>query len=159
VALQEGLGFKVVTDGELRRNTYIDFVLDGITGVRLEWQVLNQSGGYRDAKARPPRPPRPCRPCSIGSSVRPIRPAPRTSNSKIGHQGVGQGDDRGPASSTFSPGRAAISKTSIPRFDEFWADLIAAYHGELRHLHAAGCTYVQFDETSLIKLVDPEIRA
>jgi methionine synthase II (cobalamin-independent) len=47
VALQERLGFKLVTDGELRRNTYIDLVLDGMTGVRLEWQVRDQSGGYR----------------------------------------------------------------------------------------------------------------
>src|ERR1700679_2671837 len=58
IALQERLGFKVVTDGELRRNTYIDFVLEGITGVRLEWQVPPPAG-YRDAKGDAAQTPRP----------------------------------------------------------------------------------------------------
>src|SRR5215471_5019514 len=47
VALQERLGFEAVTDGELRRKTYMDFITDGISGVRIEWVVQAGVGGYR----------------------------------------------------------------------------------------------------------------
>jgi 5-methyltetrahydropteroyltriglutamate--homocysteine methyltransferase len=160
VALQERLGFKVVTDGELRRNTYIDFVLEGITGVRLEWQVLDQSGGYRDAKGEAAKTPRP-----VPTVFDRIKRSPNSAGAKDFQflksiaTTSGKATIAGPAVIHFFAGRAAISKEVYPRLDEFWADLIAAYDGELRHLHAAGCTYIQFDETSLIKLVDPEIRA
>ncbi len=43
--------------------------------------------------------------------------------------------------------------------DQFWSDLIEVYRQELAALHAAGCTYLQIDETSLVKFGDPEIRA
>jgi 5-methyltetrahydropteroyltriglutamate--homocysteine methyltransferase len=42
--------------------------------------------------------------------------------------------------------------------DAFWADLTAAYAEEVRRLGDAGCTYLQFDDTSLAYLNDPEQR-
>lgn len=48
VALQQRVGLPVITDGELRRETYIDFILKGVTGVRLEWKVTNAKGSYRN---------------------------------------------------------------------------------------------------------------
>jgi Methionine synthase II (cobalamin-independent) len=33
--------------------------------------------------------------------------------------------------------------------EEFWADLAAAYADEVRRLSELGCTYLQFDDTSL----------
>jgi 5-methyltetrahydropteroyltriglutamate--homocysteine methyltransferase len=35
VELQQRVGLKAVTDGELRRATYVDFVATGLTGVRI----------------------------------------------------------------------------------------------------------------------------
>jgi 5-methyltetrahydropteroyltriglutamate--homocysteine methyltransferase len=39
--------------------------------------------------------------------------------------------------------------------EEFFRDLIDIYHKELTALHAAGCRYVQFDDTVLSYLADP----
>ena len=41
---------------------------------------------------------------------------------------------------------------------EFWADLTAAYAEEVRRLGEQGCTYLQFDDTSLAYLNDPHQR-
>ena len=53
----------------------------------------------------------------------------------------------GPAFIHYRAGREHISRTVYPDLDEFWADLVAAYHAEMRSLAAAGCTYLQIDET------------
>ena len=59
----------------------------------------------------------------------------------------------------YRGGRAAIDENVYPDLDEFWADLVAAYREEVRRLGALGCTYLQFDDTSLAYLNDPEQRA
>jgi 5-methyltetrahydropteroyltriglutamate--homocysteine methyltransferase len=46
-----------------------------------------------------------------------------------------------------------------PDMEEFWADLAAAYADEVRRLGELGCTYLQFDDTSLAYLNDPAQRA
>ena len=42
--------------------------------------------------------------------------------------------------------------------DAFWADLTAAYSDEVRRLGELGCTYLQFDDTSLAYMNDPHQR-
>jgi 5-methyltetrahydropteroyltriglutamate--homocysteine methyltransferase len=42
--------------------------------------------------------------------------------------------------------------------DEFWSDLVSAYREEVRRLGELGCTYLQFDDTSLAYLNDPKQR-
>jgi 5-methyltetrahydropteroyltriglutamate--homocysteine methyltransferase len=42
--------------------------------------------------------------------------------------------------------------------EQFWADLAAAYADEVARLGALGCTYLQFDDTSLAYLNDPHQR-
>ena len=42
--------------------------------------------------------------------------------------------------------------------EEFWSDLCATYADELRALGELGCTYLQFDDTSLAYLNDPRQR-
>jgi 5-methyltetrahydropteroyltriglutamate--homocysteine methyltransferase len=46
-----------------------------------------------------------------------------------------------------------------PDIELFWADLAAAYADEVRRLGDLGCTYLQFDDTSLAYLNDPAQRA
>jgi 5-methyltetrahydropteroyltriglutamate--homocysteine methyltransferase len=46
-----------------------------------------------------------------------------------------------------------------PDMEEFWADLAAAYADEVARLGELGCTYLQFDDTSLAYLNDPAQRA
>jgi 5-methyltetrahydropteroyltriglutamate--homocysteine methyltransferase len=64
----------------------------------------------------------------------------------------------GPCYIHYRAGRANISREAYPDLDRFWSDLVQAYHQEMRALAAAGCTYLQIDETSLVKLGDPRAR-
>jgi 5-methyltetrahydropteroyltriglutamate--homocysteine methyltransferase len=58
----------------------------------------------------------------------------------------------------YRGGKAAIDETVYPELDAFWADLTAAYAEEVRRLGELGCTYLQFDDTSLAYMNDPHQR-
>jgi 5-methyltetrahydropteroyltriglutamate--homocysteine methyltransferase len=58
----------------------------------------------------------------------------------------------------YRGGRAAIDESLYPDLDSFWADLTAAYREQVRRLGELGCTYLQFDDTSLAYLNDPHQR-
>ena len=58
----------------------------------------------------------------------------------------------------YRGGRAAIDDTVYPDLDDFWTDLTSAYADEVRALGELGCTYLQFDDTSLAYLNDPKQR-
>ena len=59
----------------------------------------------------------------------------------------------------YRGGPAAVEASVYPDMEEFWADLAAAYAEEVRRLGELGCTYLQFDDTSLAYLNDPAQRA
>jgi 5-methyltetrahydropteroyltriglutamate--homocysteine methyltransferase len=59
----------------------------------------------------------------------------------------------------YRGGRAAIEQSIYPDMDQFWSDLTAAYADEVKALGDLGCTYLQFDDTSLAYLNDPRQRA
>ena len=59
----------------------------------------------------------------------------------------------------YRGGRPSIDPGVYPDIEEFWADLAAAYADEVARLAALGCTYLQFDDTSLAYLNDPAQRA
>jgi 5-methyltetrahydropteroyltriglutamate--homocysteine methyltransferase len=59
----------------------------------------------------------------------------------------------------YRGGPAAIDPAVYPDIEEFWSDLAAAYADEVARLGALGCTYLQFDDTSLAYLNDPAQRA
>jgi 5-methyltetrahydropteroyltriglutamate--homocysteine methyltransferase len=159
VALQERLGFEAVTDGELRRKTYIDFITEGITGTRMEWTTQVGMGGYKDLQGANTATPRPI--TKVVEKIRhsPDSPGPRDFASlRSITKNVAKATIVGPAIIHFFGGRDSISNDIYPNLDDFWSDLIAAYHAEMKQLADAGCTYLQIDETSIIKLVDPAIR-
>ena len=55
--------------------------------------------------------------------------------------------------------RAAISSAAYPDLDELWRDVGRVYQEEIRELAAAGCTYLQIDDTSFAYLCDDSMRA
>jgi methionine synthase II (cobalamin-independent) len=65
----------------------------------------------------------------------------------------------GPCYIHYRAGRANISRDAYPDLDIFWSDLTEAYAQEMRSLAEVGCTYLQIDETSLVKLGDPRVQA
>jgi len=157
VALQEEVGLQVVTDGEFRRGTYSDsFTTQGIRGVSVE---LTEAEGWKSSATHGHRMAR-----RIPRVVERIEwNGPQHARdfaylkSLTGR--VGKFTLPGPGYIHYRAGREHISRDVYPNLDAFWSDLVHAYHLELRALADAGCTYVQIDETSLVKFGDPRVRA
>jgi 5-methyltetrahydropteroyltriglutamate--homocysteine methyltransferase len=59
----------------------------------------------------------------------------------------------------YRGGAASIDPGVYSDPEEFWIDLSAAYAEEVGRLGELGCTYLQFDDTSLAYLNDPSQRA
>ncbi|MFF5262229.1 5-methyltetrahydropteroyltriglutamate--homocysteine S-methyltransferase [Actinomadura viridis] len=59
----------------------------------------------------------------------------------------------------YRGGAASIDPAVYPDVEEFWSDLAAAYAEQVRRLGELGCRYLQFDDTSLAYLNDPDQRA
>ena len=55
-------------------------------------------------------------------------------------------------------GRAAVSREAYPDIEELWRDVGQVYREEIRDLAAAGCTYLQIDDTSFSFLCDDKFR-
>ena len=158
VALQEAVGLRVATDGEMRRGTYSEnFTTQGLDGVVSEhsgtgrWAYSDGAGGSRNARE--------------------IRVVDRIGwsggSGNVASFGFLQGAVGtampkitlpGPCYIYQRAGREGISQDAYPNLDQFWSDLAAAYHAELKALHEAGCRYLQFDDTAICKLGDPKIQ-
>jgi 5-methyltetrahydropteroyltriglutamate--homocysteine methyltransferase len=157
VALQERCGLPVVTDGELRRDTYVDFAMSGVTGVKPEWV---EEGGvrYRNNQGEETNAPR-----SLPSVTGKIQNASTEAKDFAFLRSVAKATPKitvvGPCFLHFTAGRDHISRAVYPSLTEFWSDMVAAYHDHLRNLFAAGCRYVQMDETSIAKFPDSKIRS
>ncbi|KAL2143389.1 hypothetical protein VTI28DRAFT_10503 [Corynascus sepedonium] len=59
----------------------------------------------------------------------------------------------------FRGGREAISTEAYPTLEPFFDDLVKAYQAEIADLYAAGCRFVQLDDTNLAYLCDEGMRA
>ena len=156
VRLQEDVGLRAATDGEFRRASWhMDFILqlDGITTDTGTLSVLfhNERGDIE------------------------WTPAALHVAGKLGVSKTIFGDDftfleetvttatpkltiPSPSMVHYRGGRAAIDPTVYPDLAPFWADLTAAYAEEVRRVGELGCTYLQFDDTSLAYLNDPHQR-
>jgi 5-methyltetrahydropteroyltriglutamate--homocysteine methyltransferase len=157
VALQEKIGLNVVTDGEFRRGTYSDsFTSAGISGVQIErtedqgW-TSSQSHGHRMARRIPKVVDRIAwtGPQNAGDFRFLKSLTARTPKITL----------PGPCYIHYRAGRDNISREVYRDLDAFWSDLVEAYAQEMRSLADAGCSYLQIDETSLVKLGDPRVRA
>jgi 5-methyltetrahydropteroyltriglutamate--homocysteine methyltransferase len=62
-----------------------------------------------------------------------------------------------PTIAHFRGGRDAIDRAAYPEMAGFFDDLARVYREELAALYAAGCRYVQIDETNLPFLCDPSL--
>jgi methionine synthase II (cobalamin-independent) len=157
VALQEDLGFRAVTDGEFRRTSWhMDFVyqLGGVTRTDEELVVQFRNdegtGQFIAAGLAVSKPLHLDEPIFI-DDYRFLADAART--------GVPKMTIPSPSMVLLRSGTAAVDRSVYPDLDEFWADLGAAYADEIRALAAAGCRYLQLDDTSLACLNDPNQRA
>ncbi len=65
----------------------------------------------------------------------------------------------GPCALHFRGGDAAVTARAYKDVDAFWTDIVTAFRSELAALAAAGCRYVQIDETAFAKFGDPGVQA
>jgi 5-methyltetrahydropteroyltriglutamate--homocysteine methyltransferase len=156
VRKQEEIGLQSATDGELRRESWhMDFIyqLDGITkeAGHIAVRFHNEQGDIE------------------------FTPAALHVDGKLGVSRTIFGDHfdflqetvssaqpkltiPSPSMVHYRGGKAAVDPDIYPDLDAFWADLTAAYGEQVRRLGELGCTYLQFDDTSLAYMNDPHQR-
>jgi 5-methyltetrahydropteroyltriglutamate--homocysteine methyltransferase len=156
VRMQRDVGLQSATDGEFRRASWhMDFIyrIDGISKAEdnLTVQFRNEEGTIE------------------------FTPAALRIDGKLGLTETIFGEDfeflkgtvdgalpkltiPSPSMVHYRGGAAAIDPDVYPDQDEFWRDLTAAYGEQVRRVAELGCTYLQFDDTSLAYLNDPNQR-
>jgi 5-methyltetrahydropteroyltriglutamate--homocysteine methyltransferase len=156
VRMQEDVGLQSATDGEFRRASWhMDFIyeLEGISKTEDDLVVHfhNAEGGIDftpaalkvEGKVALHEP-------TFGSHFEFLRDAVTSATPKL--------TIPSPSMVHYRGGAAAIDPDVYPDKDEFWEDLTSAYADQVRMVHELGCTYLQFDDTSLAYLNDPEQR-
>ena len=155
VKFQQDLGLKSITDGEFRRTYFhIDF-LEQLGGVKTDipLSVLNADGSQ---KLAPPT-------ISVTGKVVHAKNIEvdnfKYLQSQLAPGFIGKMTIPSPTMLHFRGGRAGIDRKAYPELDPaFYDDVAKAYGDELRALHAAGCNYVQMDDTNLAYLCDETMR-
>ena len=156
VKLQEDAGLQSATDGEFRRASWhMDFIysLDGVSKAEDDLTVhFKNDEGEID-----------------------FTPAALKVDGKLGVSETIFGEDfkflqqtvngvtpkltiPSPSMVHYRGGAAAIDPDVYADQDEFWRDLTSAYAEQVRRVGELGCTYLQFDDTSLAYLNDPKQR-
>jgi 5-methyltetrahydropteroyltriglutamate--homocysteine methyltransferase len=156
VRMQEDVGLQSATDGEFRRASWhMDFIyaLDGISKAEDDLVVHfhNAEGDldYTPAALKVDgkidlREP------TFGEDFKFLKDTVTTATPKL--------TIPSPSMVHYRGGAAAIDPAVYPDKDEFWNDLTSAYAKQVQMIHELGCNYLQFDDTSLAYLNDPNQR-
>jgi 5-methyltetrahydropteroyltriglutamate--homocysteine methyltransferase len=159
VRLQGDVGLRTATDGEFRRASWhMDFIyaIDGISKVTGEDIVVH----FRNADGTIDFTPAGLRvdgPLAIDEPV--FGEDFAYLRSVVGNGQTAKLTIPSPSMVHYRGGAAAIDPAVYPDEDAFWDALSAAYASQVRGIAAAGCTYLQLDDTSLAYLNDPAQRA
>jgi 5-methyltetrahydropteroyltriglutamate--homocysteine methyltransferase len=151
---EEDAGLLGVTDGELRRTYFhVDFLeqLRGVTtrgGVAVQFRKRSGAVDFAPPVMRVTDKVRHERPIQVADFEFLKSATTRTAKVSI----------PSPTMLHFRGGRAAISVEAYPELEPFFADVASAYRAEIRALYAAGCRYLQLDDTNLAYLCDEAMR-
>ena len=157
VRKQEEVGLQSATDGEFRRASWhMDFIyqLGGITTAQdhIKVQFRNAEGTIEFSPAALHVEERVAlREPIFAEAFRFVQDCVTTATPKL--------TIPSPSVVHYRGGRAAVNEDVYPDMEDFWNDLTSAYADEVKALGELGCTYLQFDDTSLAYLNDPEQRA
>ena len=150
VHLQERVDLKLATDGEFRRASYHSYFYGQLGDVAFEAPPNNAAGGRGTQPV-----------ASIRSRITwkgPIHAAD-FGFLRARTRALPKITIPGPCALHFRGGDTAVTKHAYRDVDQFWDDIVAAFRSELRSLAAAGCTYVQIDETAFAKFGDADVQA
>jgi 5-methyltetrahydropteroyltriglutamate--homocysteine methyltransferase len=149
IALQQRVGLRLATDGEFRRASYHSYFYRQLGDISFDAPVADASGG-RGAQPMAAIRSRIAWNGPIHAADHAFLRAQTTALPKI--------TIPGPCALHFRGGDAAV-RSAYRDIEEFWSDIIAAFRSELRALAAAGCRYVQIDETAFAKFGDADVQA
>jgi methionine synthase II (cobalamin-independent) len=156
VRMQEDVGLQSATDGEFRRASWhMDFIyqLEGIEKAEDDLVVHfhNPDGDidYTPAALQVTKPIDLHEP-TFGADFEFLKGCVTSATPKL--------TIPSPSMVHYRGGAAAIDPAVYPDKDDFWKDLTAAYAKQVKMVHELGCTYLQFDDTSLAYLNDPNQR-
>jgi 5-methyltetrahydropteroyltriglutamate--homocysteine methyltransferase len=149
----EATGIRSITDGEYRREWFhLDFLKE-LDGVTVEGMIAASSDSEETVHQAPPK-------ITVTGTLRHQHPiqvddyrflAAHTSQTpKVSIPS--------PTMVHFRGGRGGIDIESYPDLDVFFDDLAQCYRDEIGQLYAAGCRYIQMDDTNLAYLCDPVMR-
>jgi 5-methyltetrahydropteroyltriglutamate--homocysteine methyltransferase len=154
VQFQESLGLHGITDGEFRRTFFhIDF-LEQLQGVETRGGI---AVSFRSASGNIDFAPPVLHVTGKLAHRQPIQLEDFKFLRSV-TKGVPKVTIPSPTMLHFRGGRGAISKEAYPDLEDFYSDVAGCYRAELQALSAAGCTYVQLDDTNLAYLCDPKMR-
>jgi 5-methyltetrahydropteroyltriglutamate--homocysteine methyltransferase len=155
--LQEEIGFEVVTDGEFRRSVWWFDFINALGGIEIR-EPDKRSGfsgvGSGEWEYYPKTVRTVAKLSRAGDIMAPEYKALVQRTSKTGKVTIPS-----PSRIHFHGGRASVSRTVYPDTEEFWADVVEIYRGEIAALEAAGCRYVQIDDPMLTYFLDERLRA
>jgi methionine synthase II (cobalamin-independent) len=159
IALQEAAGCPVVTDGELRRESFqseLTASVEGVEGVDIDawlWGDWHSTEVGDRSVERPPR-------LAVTQRLHRRRfLASEEFTFLRSHTGrVAKVTLPSPTlfANLWTPER---STGAYPRFDDFMADVVDILRDEVRELARLGCTYIQLDAPHYPLLIDPVWRA
>jgi 5-methyltetrahydropteroyltriglutamate--homocysteine methyltransferase len=155
VKFQEDVGLKSITDGEFRRTYFhIDF-LEQLGGVKTDIPVTVIRPDGTEELAPPVM--------RVIDKVRHVKDIQLADfqylKSQLSPGSTAKVTIPSPTMLHFRGGRAGISREHYPELEPaFYQDVANAYGDELRSLAAAGCTYVQMDDTNMAYLCDEHMR-
>ena len=153
IALQEGLGFQLATDGEFRRASYWSHLVGAVSGLTVRPSLFDfrDDRGDKQPFIAPHIAGRLARNHGLSSEEYGFLAKSTKRTGKITLPS--------PSTLHFWRGREAINPTAYRDLGSFFADVAALYREELAELGKAGCTYVQFDEVPLTMMCDPNVCA
>ena len=154
LAMQERVGLKLVTDGEFRRRSYHSFFYAQLGEVSIDTVGGHDAkGGNAGQRGEQPA-------AVIGSRLQWSKPinAADVAFIKANSRLVPKMTIPGPCALHFRGGDKAVLASAYRDLDQFWDDTVEAFGRELDALSAAGCSYVQIDETAFAKFGDPEVQ-
>ncbi len=158
VQFQRDCGLQSITDGEFRRTYFhIDF-LEQLGGVHTDIPFTVKRADGSEELAPPV--------IKVVDKVRHVKDIQRADfeylKEQVGLHAPGctpKVTIPSPTMLHFRGGRAGISKQAYPELDPvFYDDVAQAYAEELQSLYAAGCRYVQMDDTNMAYLCDEKMR-
>ena len=154
VRQQEAAGIESITDGEQRRTWFhLDF-LEQLGGVTTSGSIAASSNSAATVGFTPPR-------LEVTGKLRHVHAIQVDDFNYLKSQTTRTPKVTIPSPTMvhFRGGRAAIDINSYPDLELFFSDLAQCYRDEIASLYAAGCRYLQLDDTNLAYLCDPKMRA